>query len=193
MSRSAAGRDSLEHEIAFYAGAVALDQGVFSSRHSVCQPEIAPTGERITQIDGLVNINLALHQSTALCPAMYVSMTMGGSHPDWTDSGGKTTYLPSVGLAHVMFQAGLFIPRHQAESASRCDLTHFPALETSQQGVWRRSERLREVFRQATPCSLVHQRVAVQHSLRRSALSCPRYFGRAAQHRSAGNLCDTSG
>jgi len=73
------------------------------------------------------------------------------------NSGGKTTYIRSVGLAQVMFQAGLHLPAASARiSPIDALFTHFPALETRQEGrLAEEAARLRHVFQRATANSLV--------------------------------------
>jgi hypothetical protein len=72
---------------------------------------------------------------------------------------GKTTYTRAVGLAHVLFQAGLYVPARWARlSAVDAIYTHFPSQEQAQPGMGRLDEeaaRLAGIFQRATPCSLV--------------------------------------
>lgn len=154
-TRSLAG---LEHELAFYISAVELMTRLGSYGIAFCQPDIAPSGERVIAAEKLVNINLALRQAQAPVPSRAVFGDEGRiAILTGPNSGGKTTYLRSVGLAQVLFQAGLFVPA-EAARMSPVDqiLTHFPALETRQQGrLAEEAGRLREIFRQATPNSLV--------------------------------------
>ena len=148
----------LENEFAFYVAAVALIKRLQQQGITFCQPEIAPAEERITQIDGLVNINLALRRVDNPVPSD-AKFDADGRIAILTgpNSGGKTTYLQGVGLAHILFQAGLLIPARQARiSPVDMILTHFPALETRQEGrLAEEALRLREVFQRATPQSLV--------------------------------------
>jgi DNA mismatch repair ATPase MutS len=72
---------------------------------------------------------------------------------------GKTTYTRAVGLAHVLFQAGLYVPGRSARlSPVDAIYTHFPSREQAQPGMGRldeEAERLAEIFQRATPSSLV--------------------------------------
>jgi DNA mismatch repair protein MutS len=148
----------LENEFAFYVAAVALIKRLQQQGITFCRPEIAPAEERITQIDGLMNINLALRRADNPVPSD-ARFDADGRIAILTgpNSGGKTTYVQGVGLAHVLFQAGLLIPARQARiSPVDMILTHFPALETRQEGrLAEEALRLREVFQRATPQSLV--------------------------------------
>lgn len=149
---------NLEYELGFFIAAADLIGRLKARGMVFCQPEIVPMHERSSRIDHLCNINLALKHDQ---PPV-------SSHTRFDDegrigiltgpnSGGKTTYLRGVGLAQVMFQAGLFIPAQYARlSPVDVILTHFPALETRQQGrLAEEADRLLEIFRQATPHSLV--------------------------------------
>ena len=73
--------------------------------------------------------------------------------------GGKTTYVQAVGLAHVLAQAGLFVPGRSAEiSPVDAIYTHFPAAEQPSKASGRLGEeaqRLARIFSEATPQSLI--------------------------------------
>ncbi len=149
---------ALEYELAFYVAAVGLINRLSQMGVLFCQPEIAPLDERVTEIHGLVNLNLALRlaaqpvpSDAAFGPEGRIAILTG------PNSGGKTVYVQAVGLAHVLFQGGLFIPAQSARiSPADSILTHFPALETRQQGrLAEEAGRLREIFKQANAHSLV--------------------------------------
>jgi DNA mismatch repair protein MutS len=148
----------LEPEIAFFVAAVQLIKRAEAKGVPFCQPEIAPLDERITQAEGLHNIALLLRNDARPVPSEArfdgegrIAVLTG------PNSGGKTTYLRNIGLAQVMFQAGLFVPATAARM-SPVDhlLTHFPRLETRDQGrLAEEAARLRTLFAQATKHSLV--------------------------------------
>ncbi len=145
---------ALEHQLAFYVGAVNMMRraGV-----SFCRPEIAPMAERINQIDELVNIALVLRGEPALPNDVDLGAEGAIAILTGPNSGGKTTYVRSLGLAQVLFQAGLMIPAARARlSPVDAILTHFPTIETRQQGrLAEEAERLREIFAAVTAHSLV--------------------------------------
>jgi hypothetical protein len=73
--------------------------------------------------------------------------------------GGKTTYLRAIGQNQVLFQAGVFVAAAQASMIpADAILTHFPPVEGVEPGGGRlddEARRLREIFDQATPQSLL--------------------------------------
>lgn len=148
----------LEHELAFFLAAARLIRQLQGRGVRFCQPEIAPLNDRLTAIDGLVNINLSISRQAPPVPsdarlddAGRIAVLTG------PNSGGKTTYLQGVGLAQVLFQAGLFIPARWARLSPVTELlTHFPALETGQQGrLAEEATRLRDLFQQMSANSLI--------------------------------------
>ncbi len=73
--------------------------------------------------------------------------------------GGKTTYMQAVGLIHVLAQAGLAVPAREARLSPVDGIfTHFPRQERPEMHTGRLGEeagRLRRIFEQASPDSLV--------------------------------------
>ncbi len=156
---SAAPLAALEQELAFYLSAVRLVRLLRERGSPLTQPQVAPIEARLTHIEGLVNLQLILKQP-------HNSPVPNDAHFDdqgriailtGPNSGGKTTYLQAVGLAHVLFQAGLPIPARSAQlSPVDAIFTHFPALETQQQGrLAEEAARLRHICLHATEHSLV--------------------------------------
>lgn len=150
---------SLEHELAFYLSALRLVQMLRGRGVALAQPQVAPLEARLTQIEGLVNLHLILRQPKVTPIANDAHFDESGRIAILTgpNSGGKTTYLQAVGLAHVLFQAGLPIPARSAQlSPVDAIFTHFPSLETHQQGrLAEEASRLRHICLRATAHSLV--------------------------------------
>ncbi len=148
----------LEYELAFFAAAARMIQQLQARGIHFCQPEIAPLDDRSMHIDNLLNAALVLREAQKPVSSD-VDFGADGRIAVLTgpNSGGKTTFLRSVGLAQVMAQAGLFLPADNARiSPVDIILTHFPALETRQQGrLAEEAERLRGIFQKATSHSLV--------------------------------------
>jgi hypothetical protein len=148
----------LEYELAFFTAAARLMQRLRGRGVALCWPQVAPADERCIIMDDLVNAALACRPSEqpVASPVQFdgegrIAVLTG------PNSGGKTTYLRAVGLALALAQVGLFVPARSARFAPvDAILTHFPALETRQQGrLAEEAGRLRDLFRQATPNSLV--------------------------------------
>ncbi len=150
---------SLEQELAFYLSALRLVQMLRERGVALAQPHVAPLEARLTRIEGLVNLHLILRQPKITPIANDAHFDESGRIAILTgpNSGGKTTYLQAVGLAHVLFQAGLPIPARSAQlSPVDAIFTHFPALETQQQGrLAEEASRLRHICLRATAYSLV--------------------------------------
>lgn len=148
----------LEYEMAFFAAAAQMINKARAKGVTFCVPQVAAVDERVTEINGLANMALVLAQPDKV-------ITSDAAFDDdgriailtGPNSGGKTTYIRSVGLAQVMFQAGLLLPATSARiSPIDALFTHFPALETRQEGrLAEEAARLRQVFQQATRNSLV--------------------------------------
>ncbi|MEZ4670207.1 MAG: hypothetical protein R3E39_20060 [Anaerolineae bacterium] len=158
-SRTGSGAlSNLEYELAFFTAAAALIQRLQAGGVTFCQPVSMPIDVRSMRIQGLVNIALAIANKTSPVSSD-VSFGDEGRIAVLTgpNSGGKTTYLRSVGLAQVMFQSGLFIPAASAKlSPVDSILTHFPALESRTEGrLAEEAIRLRDIFQRVTPYSLV--------------------------------------
>lgn len=146
----------------------------------MCRAEILPLGDRVTELRDGYDVSLALRLDRPAAPAG------GGAHastaPDgvasivtndvtfddlsgrvWILTGpngaGKTTYTRAVGLAQILFQAGLYVPARAARmSPVDAIYTHFPSHEQAQPGMGRldeEAERLAGIFQRATPHSLV--------------------------------------
>jgi hypothetical protein len=144
----------LEHELAFFAAAARL----FARLPFYCFPEITLLDERVTEIHDLASLHLLMHQieTPVTSDADFdekgrIAILTG------PNSGGKTTFLRSVAMAHVLCQAGLPVPARKARMSPVDNiLTHFPALESQNQGrLAEEAIRLRAVFERATSQSLV--------------------------------------
>ena len=159
----------LENEIAFYLGAVEFINKLRNHGLPICRPEILPINERTLQMDGMYNPLLALHRADTQeedgsdMPVVLnnVDFSQEGRIFILTgpNQGGKTVYTQAVGLAQILFQAGVFVPAHHARlSPVDCIYTHFASEEKSDSRYGRLSEesiRLNEIFQTLTEHSLV--------------------------------------
>jgi DNA mismatch repair ATPase MutS len=155
---STAAVTGLEFELAFFLAASELAERLNAKDVAHCLPQIAPMHERAAHAEGLVNVLLALQSAGAPVPSDLILDDDGRiAILTGPNSGGKTTYLQSAGLAYALFQSGMMIPARAARlSPVDVILTHFPALETRQQGrLAEEAGRLRAIFEQAHRHSLV--------------------------------------
>jgi DNA mismatch repair protein MutS len=159
----------LGDEILFYLNGVRLMHRLTESGLPICRPEIAPMEDRVCEIDDFYNINLAVDlansgkeqdlRKTVVCN----SIRFGGESRIFIltgpNRGGKTIYTQAVGLAQVLFQAGLFVPGSRARISPVDGIfSHFPTeerpgLETGRLG--EEAARIEKIFRHITRHSLV--------------------------------------
>jgi DNA mismatch repair ATPase MutS len=162
----------LESELSFLLNGVALIERLRAAGLPMCRPEIRPLAERVSYLDESYNVSLALRMMQAATTPLESTtggivtnpMTFDAEHGRvWVltgpNRGGKTTYARAVGLAHLLFQAGLYVPACTARmSPVDAIYTHFPSAEAARPGEGHLDEeamRLAEIFRQATPHSLI--------------------------------------
>ncbi|MBV9281412.1 MAG: hypothetical protein JOZ41_15130 [Chloroflexi bacterium] len=158
----------LDSELSFLLNGAALIERLRGVGLPVCRPQIAPADDRLCCLEESYNVSLALRlmQDKNRGPAELVpnQVTFDGSHGRvWIltgpNRGGKTTYIRAVGLAQLLFQAGLYAPaRGGRMSPVDAVYTHFPRMEGATPGEGRLDEeavRLAEIFREATPHSLI--------------------------------------
>lgn len=160
---------ALQDEIAFYLGVVRLIRHLHDCGLPVCRPEIAPQEERICHLNGAYNVNLALRMAP-LYRARDLRHDIITNDVHFGDEGrifiltgpnrgGKTTYTQALGLAHILMQAGVFVPAVSALMSPVDGIyTHFASeerldLETGRLG--EEARRLSEIFAHATRHSLI--------------------------------------
>jgi DNA mismatch repair ATPase MutS len=154
-------------EIVFYLSFVRLSGYLKVSSLEFSKPEIAETQKRECNISDLYNINLALHllKNEDAPPQEIVPNDV---HFDDSariliitgpNRGGKTVYTQAVGLAQLLFQAGVFVPgSHATMSPVDAIYTHFPVDENQTVELGRLGEetqRLSKIFNIASKYSLI--------------------------------------
>ncbi|MCL4541959.1 MAG: hypothetical protein M1396_06445, partial [Chloroflexi bacterium] len=158
----------LESEIAFFLASACFFLRLEEAGLPTCKPVIAPPEARVAEVNGLYNPCLALRMLEAApqsCRQLVLNDVIGNDDTAriWIltgpNRGGKTTFTRAVGLAHVLFQLGLRIPGREGRlSPADAIFTHFPSPEMAETGHGRLDEearRLAEIFKQATPQSLI--------------------------------------
>jgi len=171
IAMNAHGLSPLEPELAFLLNGVALLTRLRDAGLPICRPEVAPLHERVAMLTDAYNVTLALqiYRRTAPPPNHPGGIiTNPVSFDDdqariWIltgpNRGGKTTYVRAVGLAHVLFQAGLYVPASSARMSPVDAIhTHFPVPEAGLLGMGRLDEeakRLAKIIDAATPHSLI--------------------------------------
>ena len=147
-------------ELILFASAAKLAHTLQERRLPVCLPRVADTERRVLSIDGCYNAALALAGGEEIVSSE-VELGEPGRVAVLTgpNRGGKTVYLQGVGLAQVLFQAGLFCPARDAEMSIASGLyTHYQAEEKPQQQTGRFGEeaaRLREILTRLTPTAVL--------------------------------------
>ena len=154
-------------EIVFYLSFARLQKKLTEHGMACCRPAIAQRGGRVCAIKGAYNLKLAIHMmNEGRNPAAEIvtnTVTFGEKGRvliiTGPNRGGKTVYTQAVGLAQVLFQAGVFVPGDEAEISPADNIfTHFPADESRTVELGRlgeESKRLGEIFGQATSLSLI--------------------------------------
>jgi hypothetical protein len=176
----------LAPELAFFLGAARLLDRLRSLGLPVCRPEIAPVGERHTEMVDVYDAALALRLSSGGLVPNTARFDSDGARV-WVltgpNRGGKTTYTRAIGLAHVLFQAGLYVPATAARmSPVDAIYSHFPTREEMSPGGGRldaEAERLAAIFREATPRSLILLNEALSGTSALEALDLARGLVRA--------------
>jgi DNA mismatch repair ATPase MutS len=116
----------LRAELAFYIGCVNLHERLARKGEPTCMPLAAAAEEQRLSCRGLYDVGLTLTVDRRV-----VGNDANADRKDLViitgpNTGGKSTFLRSVGLAQLMMQCGMFVPA-EAFSASLCDgvFTHY--------------------------------------------------------------------
>jgi hypothetical protein len=180
---------ALEGDLAFFTGAVALASRLRTAGIPICRPEVAPIEERVFEVADIGNVTLALQlaEGDARLVTNNACFDADGRLLILTgpNRGGKTTYCRAAGQAQVLFQCGLFVAGAHARISPADGIhTHFPLPEADQPGAGRLDEevrRLRRIFEEATPHSLVLLNEPLTSTSERGALSIATGIVRALQ------------
>jgi DNA mismatch repair ATPase MutS len=149
----------LRTELAFYIGCLNLHARLEQLGEPTCLPVPAPVGQRKLSFTGLYDVSLALSMGRKV-----VGNNVNADCKDiivitGANTGGKSTFLRSVGLAHLMMQAGMFVPA-ESFSSEACDglFTHYKREEdiAMESGKWDEElSRMSEIVDRLKPNSIV--------------------------------------
>ncbi|MFW6309341.1 MAG: MutS-related protein [bacterium] len=173
---------NMKRELYFYIGASRTIKNLKQLGLKMCKPEPLAASERITRIQDLTDLTLALgliedkkrEKEKKDVSLEELDLDLGAEivPNDITfddrgrifiltgpNQGGKTTFTRAVGIAQVLFQAGLYIPgsRAQISPANRV-YTHFTEKEepnTRDGRLGKESRRLSRLIRESTRNSLI--------------------------------------
>ncbi len=116
----------LRTELAFYVGCMNLKHGLDGLGAPSCLPTAAPFGQRELSFSGLFDVCLALSTKRKVvgndlnAPGKDLIVITGAN------SGGKSTFLRSLGVGQLMMQAGMFVAADSFSAEVREGIfTHF--------------------------------------------------------------------
>jgi DNA mismatch repair ATPase MutS len=149
----------LRTELAFYIGCLNLHAQLAQLGEPACFPLPAAAGSRRLSFTALHDVSLALTMGRKT-----VGNDLAANHKDivivtGANTGGKSTFLRSVGIAQMMMQAGMFVSA-RSFAAEVCDgiFTHYKREEDSsmQSGKWDEElGRMSAIVDKVKPGSLV--------------------------------------
>jgi DNA mismatch repair ATPase MutS len=149
----------LRTELAFYIACLNLHARLEQLGEPACLPVPAPAGRRKLSFTGLYDVSLALSMGRKV-----VGNDVNADCKDiivitGANTGGKSTFLRSVGLAHLMMQAGMFVPA-ESFSSEVCNglFTHYKREEDAamESGKWDEElSRMSEIVGRLKPNSMV--------------------------------------
>jgi predicted ATPase len=129
----------LRTELAFYIGCLKLHEHLAKIDEPICLPVPARAGDRLMSSSELHDVSLAL---TVGRKVVGNDLKANGKNiviVTGANTGGKSTFLRSVGVAQLMMQAGMFVSA-QSYKAEVCDgiLTHYKREEDTamESGKW---------------------------------------------------------
>lgn len=149
----------LRAELAFYVCCLNLYERLAEKGEPVCFPEPLPSGGPVLAFQGLYDVCLSLHLGARAVGNDADVRDAGLVVVTGANQGGKSTFLRSVGLAHLMMQCGMFVPaeRFRADVRDRV-FTHYkreedPGLESGK--LDEELARMSSIVDEITPRSLL--------------------------------------
>ena len=149
----------LRTELAFYIGSLNLQAQLDRLGEPICFPVPVQLGERKLSFSNLHDVSLALSMGKAI-----VGNAVSADQKDiivvtGANTGGKSTFLRSIGLAHLMMQTGMFVSA-DSFSSDVCDgvFTHYKREEDAsmESGKWDEElSRMSEIVDNLKPDAVV--------------------------------------
>lgn len=117
---------ALRAELAFYVGCLNLHERLHAKGEPTCMPSAAPAEEQRLSFRGLYDVSLALTVDRRVVGNDADADGKGLVVVTGANTGGKSTFLRSIGLAQLMMQSGMFVPA-TSFSANLCAglFTHY--------------------------------------------------------------------
>jgi len=149
----------LRTELAFYVGCLNLRQHLNELQEPICFPLPLPYGERKWAFVGLYDVCLALTRKQKV-----IGNNLDVDNKDLivitgANSGGKSTFLRSLGLSQLMMQSGMFVTAERFSTEIRAALfTHYRREEDVSMESGKLDEELRrmnEIINKLSPKSMV--------------------------------------
>ena len=117
---------ALRVELAFYVGCLNLHEQLAGKGEPACFPVPTAAGERARSARGLYDPCLSLHLDGRAAGNDLDANDKSLIMITGANQGGKSTFLRSVGVAHLMLQAGMFVAAETfSASVVRALFTHF--------------------------------------------------------------------
>ncbi len=149
----------LRTELAFYVGCLNAHGHLEAKQEPTAMPDPSRPEDRLYRFEGLYDVCLSLRtekrvvgNDLAADGTLLVIVT-------GANTGGKSTFLRSVGLAQMMMQAGMFVPaKSLAANACNAIVTHFKREEDTAMNSGKFDEelsRMDEIVDHLTPNSVV--------------------------------------
>lgn len=160
---------SLHLDLLYFVGACKLFKKLQSVGLNLCKPTIAPADARIFEMKEMTDLIMSMNLNRQH-PEIPLQNSIIGNDVTFDDKGrifiltgpnqgGKTTYTRAIGVAQLLFQAGLYVPGTYAHmSPVDWIYTHFseeelPNINNGRLG--EESRKLADIFEYATDQSLI--------------------------------------
>jgi DNA mismatch repair ATPase MutS len=149
----------LRTELAFYIGCLNLHAQLLQLNEPTCLPVPAQPGDCKLSFSGLYDVSLALSARTKMVGNDLTADQKSLFIVTGANTGGKSTFLRSVGLAHLMMQAGMFVAADSFSAEIGNGLfTHYKREEdaTMESGKWDEElSRMSDIVNHIKPNSVV--------------------------------------